>query len=1297
MSDFIVSPSDPEASTAIPIDPSLLSPQTTTAGPISPSAIPDNSDIMLPSNEAESSTQPQWIPTSTLEAAMSTIDNHAHVETPVPFIPSAGVNGRRASTSGGKGVNGQHRSVGPELIPPSKLSQASGGAFVPTGQPPYQPPEDIIYPQDGIPNPYWGDMSPQPIIENFPANSLYRPKFLPSDIDDRLDKRSVWIGVEKDSARAVYFLPPTCQCCKNPAVAQHCDRGWPNCARCVGRGVACIPGKAWGMMRPKGKRRNLKAEAAKPKASDDTPENAAPGPSKAAQRSTPSSNKGKGKASAHTYIPPPPLPALPSFERDSAINGAETVPNSDQKGQKKRKLSISVQGDPKRVRRKSNRDSLGPLPLSTDLPLSRADQAYFARLEENAKKPPLRDMYGPCPVWAKTRKSLQSAAEYLRDPKRTAGASVEIGAGGLARGVILEGEVPGAQGIFWGTGKDAGTIITAIGSSREQIAEGNEPVPQPRIAIPPAEKENTDQFSRSTSPPLNILPSVFTTQSAGPGSTALDPKNDQKPEIKRDRLIEQPEVAALLMAVRARTPVAVAVAQDYAAVPFKVPRPFIILGWLWITDAWLEPVMPDLRLFCAEQSLPSGPPNEVIWKFRFEWCTGGTQDLPWWDSDREPKRPINPASAAASDHDWALVGQGEGSTTVSLPVTDTPTDASKEYQHSCEACGYTSERVYATGDICLHEACDWFFGDASSQTNRIGPITNQPGPVRPKVRIQPETVGLRLRPPQPTGLSHDVTQAHAGRDFWRGWVCDKCGLAQERYKWSGWSCEACGHTIQPSRRIYTAEDLRSPSRPVCTSTRQEDGYASLPFKTQRSWSLFPHHIKVVKHTLDADLFGDQSQVQHSLAHAGNGVNEIADRALRELQVQGATELPLRRYTANSNTRRPVELALSPFYTYLCGPDPSSFGNLPTCRSVQWQDAPSVCLDIIDLINARAGNMFPSQSDLLIKLNLEPNTYMAVLFLGSDATIRIRNGTSTRHKQGEVTAQHGDVIGFKAGERGIEASLRMDNFGFFCIARHSRVSDSMPPQTATSDSHFSIDSFAPHLRAGSDYQPSSSVEPLSATFPPVINQDNDLSAQSVPITPLFAPKKAQSRSKSTTVPKIVKLAKMSLENWYIGAYALSTNQCLRILRPYRPETSDDIQQETLDTGKVANSYDNVIMLDQEEEEFIQIDPVPLSPLPGYDDLFPEPEPEPELLPPSKKNTPAGKKGKSAAASEAIPKATATMTPTGTSGKKRKGPRISTSATPAGSVIDPEERTPSSKGTPSSRGGRKKAAKGRKSLA
>ncbi len=62
-------------------------------------------------------------------------------------------------------------------------------------------------------------------------------------------------------------------------------------------------------------------------------------------------------------------------------------------------------------------------------------------------------MSGQCSLWAVTRRALQGAAEYLRNPVMTDGASVEIGEGGIARGVILEGQEPEPKG-YWGGAED---------------------------------------------------------------------------------------------------------------------------------------------------------------------------------------------------------------------------------------------------------------------------------------------------------------------------------------------------------------------------------------------------------------------------------------------------------------------------------------------------------------------------------------------------------------------------------------------------------------------------------------------------------------------------------------------------------------------------------------------------------------------------------------------------------------------------------------------------------------------------
>lgn len=56
----------------------------------------------------------------------------------------------------------------------------------------------------------------------------------------------------------------------------------------------------------------------------------------------------------------------------------------------------------------------------------------------------------------------------------------------------------------------------------------------------------------------------------------------------------------------------------------------------------------------------------------------------------------------------------------------------------------------------------------------------------------------------------------------------------------------------------------------------------------------------------------------------------------------------------------AERHVSPFYTLACGPDtPLRIDGFPSVlESIPWPNAPMPCLDIMDLINFRAGSMFP---------------------------------------------------------------------------------------------------------------------------------------------------------------------------------------------------------------------------------------------------------------------------------------------------------------------------------------------------
>jgi hypothetical protein len=133
---------------------------------------------------------------------------------------------------------------------------------------------------------------------------------------------------------------------------------------------------------------------------------------------------------------------------------------------KKRRLSANGEVDPTTVDNdgsplKSVRRTAHSTYIAQPRDVFAADKAYATRLEANASKRPLDGMRSPCPVWANNRRALQAAVEYFRNPIRTEGGSVEVGTGGLARGVILEGTPPG-QGTFWGQGNETGTIVACL-------------------------------------------------------------------------------------------------------------------------------------------------------------------------------------------------------------------------------------------------------------------------------------------------------------------------------------------------------------------------------------------------------------------------------------------------------------------------------------------------------------------------------------------------------------------------------------------------------------------------------------------------------------------------------------------------------------------------------------------------------------------------------------------------------------------------------------------------------------------
>lgn len=149
-------------------------------------------------------------------------------------------------------------------------------------------------------------------------------------------------------------------------------------------------------------------------------------------------------------------------------------------------------------------------------------------------------------------------------------------------------------------------------------------------------------------------------------------------------------------------------------------------------------MLTSLELFKPTQKAPNGPPEKVVWKFRFEYCNG-SQPPPWWStpiqrSVQQEETSISTTETLESQlpvgSSWDFIGPSNTNMadTVRSPVmVDEPnghveiyrSEEDKKYTHQCENCRKISHKVYADGDICLNESCSWFFGDASDASSTL--------------------------------------------------------------------------------------------------------------------------------------------------------------------------------------------------------------------------------------------------------------------------------------------------------------------------------------------------------------------------------------------------------------------------------------------------------------------------------------------------------------------------------------------------------------------------------------------------
>ncbi len=372
------------------------------------------------------------------------------------------------------------------------------------------------------------------------------------------------------------------------------------------------------------------------------------------------------------------------------------------------------------------------------------DPDYLHRIRANNERAPLTDVTRPAPVWASRRRALTTSLDYFTNPVSTFGATVDVGAGGLtgmARMILLEGDT-GEDYVFWGTKKSLGTIVVPVGrprptreSSRPMAgciacspsslacagtagvvaSETNAPLPLPHESTYP----NLQETNPTTAEKLEkLVPDIRVENrqnSAAPQLNALPMPGEG----------EEPAIAALLLAHRSRTPVAVAVAEDYAVAPWLIPRAFIVLGWFWITDAWPEPQKQPLVVKTGDRGRDTV--RAIRWRFRFDWCHKGQEFYPWWERPEPGVRCLyqpNKEQKAESYDDEAdeegyrpVLRPGLSPTeTVRLPKRNAsggiipPPESRKGNSFKiCETCWAASLEVYAGQDLCLNEQCPQYW------------------------------------------------------------------------------------------------------------------------------------------------------------------------------------------------------------------------------------------------------------------------------------------------------------------------------------------------------------------------------------------------------------------------------------------------------------------------------------------------------------------------------------------------------------------------------------------------------------
>ena len=199
----------------------------------------------------------------------------------------------------------------------------------------------------------------------------------------------------------------------------------------------------------------------------------------------------------------------------------------------------------------------------------------------------------------------------------------------------------------------------------------------------------------------------------------------------------------------------------------------------------------------------------VCWKFCFEWCR--PQATPWWEPQAEPDRLVLPPNEDPLSARWPITGPTVTKTRTVRPSIHTPGTPLPLMEDStvCRECQFRSRIVYQMDPMCLNESCSAFHISGTDNHSKrecgfwqksevLTIVQSGVQPFEPDqavriIGISPTQLGYQIRPAVPLEASPiGVPRQLAGKEYWRAWVCDVCGMANERRDWSEWDCGACG-------------------------------------------------------------------------------------------------------------------------------------------------------------------------------------------------------------------------------------------------------------------------------------------------------------------------------------------------------------------------------------------------------------------------------------------------------------------------------------------------------------------------